>query len=825
MICHQVWHAYDAGHGLRAASIALSPDERALLDDLTDLAGYLEPGQGFTHYDMGYPCGRFYAFSRTWPDLENQRPGTVQTHSFLLSPQDAQLLPDPRVLDNAFFPRPFRERSSPAFSLEINPAPVTQPVTPFEERVRLIDSWFGTDVRPLILRSHAAESVAWLWRRLPAWQRSRLAYCTYTVRARSLRHRPFDILGAAPGSRFSQGHDSVPKLSDIAREDLRILVDEGAAQQFWQAAALEGVGEVDARLWARFRSLEKNADANPAAALGALDLLPAFLATNDGVALRGRVVDRVIRPLEQRAAGEQVPGELANLAVRDLDRVVEGANRRLNLVLEAFLRARLPMLDAADLSATAGLLRAAARGGRGEVIDRVLTEVLVSSSSAALWEVAWMVRSDAAWQVWQQLPNRRREEVGPILLKLSLSALGGMFPFVFEDDDLWSWVETRDEVIGFVGAELERLIAAGQDWPPDRRMRLPAQRLAPRFLASSAPLPPPILRRAIAGRFCEEPEALPAAPEQVPQWLIAEWARYTSVGDLGNLLGARPRVFSRIVAALAEHDPNEGLDRWEAMLSAASGDALLDIPGPESVPGRADLRARWARKVGPIAIERYIDSRIELDKCAAWVAVAHDDQRVVDALEGVPIRSAERVISLLRHPMAAWLRRRPDIVLQAIARWMHTDNLLDGGGSEVLCAFLLELRSDSPTAYEAAASGILAGILEHPAPQLAKLAAETFPILHDRLCKDRKEHWLIRMLEHLWGGDWDRAGHLRERYARAWFDARWSGTNLWDAAAHDSRLFKQLLREVKHLSEGRQRLRGIRDFLPDSARELVDDVL
>lgn len=66
------------------ASCALWPEERWTLDRLSDLSGHLPLGVTMTPYLTLYPCQRFYAVARTWPDPANDRAGCVLTHTLLL---------------------------------------------------------------------------------------------------------------------------------------------------------------------------------------------------------------------------------------------------------------------------------------------------------------------------------------------------------------------------------------------------------------------------------------------------------------------------------------------------------------------------------------------------------------------------------------------------------------------------------------------------------------------------------------------------------------------------------------------------------------------
>ena len=89
----QALHGYRNGHELLASSQRLSRDaDRALLE-LSDLSGSAARIGGFETYLSGYPVPgqSLYAFARTWIVKEGGRPGSVWTHTFLLTREQLEL--------------------------------------------------------------------------------------------------------------------------------------------------------------------------------------------------------------------------------------------------------------------------------------------------------------------------------------------------------------------------------------------------------------------------------------------------------------------------------------------------------------------------------------------------------------------------------------------------------------------------------------------------------------------------------------------------------------------------------------------------------------
>ena len=89
----QALHGYRNGHDLLASSRRLSREgERALLE-LSDLSGSAARTRGFESYISGYPVPgeHLYAFARTWLADGGARPGSVWTHTLLLTPEQIAL--------------------------------------------------------------------------------------------------------------------------------------------------------------------------------------------------------------------------------------------------------------------------------------------------------------------------------------------------------------------------------------------------------------------------------------------------------------------------------------------------------------------------------------------------------------------------------------------------------------------------------------------------------------------------------------------------------------------------------------------------------------
>lgn len=79
-------HGYRKGHQLLASSVALTKDDQAVVDRMSDIAGPLRPKEQFSPYLSAYPLpsGKYYVVARTWQDLAVSRAGCVITKSIFI---------------------------------------------------------------------------------------------------------------------------------------------------------------------------------------------------------------------------------------------------------------------------------------------------------------------------------------------------------------------------------------------------------------------------------------------------------------------------------------------------------------------------------------------------------------------------------------------------------------------------------------------------------------------------------------------------------------------------------------------------------------------
>lgn len=92
-------HGYRQGHQLISSSLELPRADQDRVDQLSDLAGPLRPGEVFEPYMSAYPLpsGKYYVLARTWQDTTVPRAGCVRTLSLFIPVSDWAHAPDLRA--------------------------------------------------------------------------------------------------------------------------------------------------------------------------------------------------------------------------------------------------------------------------------------------------------------------------------------------------------------------------------------------------------------------------------------------------------------------------------------------------------------------------------------------------------------------------------------------------------------------------------------------------------------------------------------------------------------------------------------------------------
>ncbi len=231
----QTLHGYRRGHERMASSVDLDVATRGLMDNLSDLSGYMPSDIVWASYLTGYPCGEHYALARTWPDWSAPRSGAVWTHTLLVPPSLLGRLKDPWSLTHLHHPPESRDDlevygrplsfAEPASAQE--PSGIAEPV-----RRQIAEYFFGLEHRPLILRRERADdaTMGWLWSLLWHEPRCELAFCTLALQPRRVQGRVFDVM-IVPDKVLGGFSAHLPRQTDIPRTGpwVEALLQEGSA--------------------------------------------------------------------------------------------------------------------------------------------------------------------------------------------------------------------------------------------------------------------------------------------------------------------------------------------------------------------------------------------------------------------------------------------------------------------------------------------------------------------------------------------------------------------------------------------------------------------
>ncbi len=201
-------HGYRQGHQLISSSINLSKVDQSTIDQLSDVAGPLRPGEIFSPYVSAYPLPSesFYVLARTWQDMTVARAGCVRTLSLLIPTTKwasaASLSSFFDLLKGISLP-------SAAVSIEMLES-IPQPLPSVQDfsGKELLEAMFLEDARPVALFD-AADSELIAERLMTAmWPglRARLALSTFALSPRKLEGRFFDLVFAPK--------DAKPRFSD-----------------------------------------------------------------------------------------------------------------------------------------------------------------------------------------------------------------------------------------------------------------------------------------------------------------------------------------------------------------------------------------------------------------------------------------------------------------------------------------------------------------------------------------------------------------------------------------------------------------------------------
>ncbi|MHC8364044.1 GAP1-N1 domain-containing protein [Pseudomonas sp. LS2P72] len=193
-------HGYRKGHQLLASSIALSKDDQAVVDRLSDVAGPLRPKEEFAPYLSTYPLpsGTYYVIARTWQDLTVPRAGCVRTKSVLIDARawalKPPLIPILRLLGSAELPS---EKDAKCVELE-DQVEEQLPPTPSFSASELLEALFFEDAKPVVMFDAPDPELIALRLLTALWPgiRRRFALSTFALSPRKIGGRDLDLVFA-----------------------------------------------------------------------------------------------------------------------------------------------------------------------------------------------------------------------------------------------------------------------------------------------------------------------------------------------------------------------------------------------------------------------------------------------------------------------------------------------------------------------------------------------------------------------------------------------------------------------------------------------------
>ena len=205
----QALHGYRSGHELLATSHRLTRNgDRALLE-LSDLSGSAARTGGFESYITAYPVPgeRFYAFARTWLATGGGRPGSVWTHTLLLTPEQLAMKGVANL--SKWFRRPLSPEQTSSYEspLEISKGDVAERSLVPASRLpghgthteKILQALYSNDTSALAMLLPAETSEEYEELLLDAWSlqwpelRARFSFCTGALSVRHVAGHPFDL--------------------------------------------------------------------------------------------------------------------------------------------------------------------------------------------------------------------------------------------------------------------------------------------------------------------------------------------------------------------------------------------------------------------------------------------------------------------------------------------------------------------------------------------------------------------------------------------------------------------------------------------------------
>lgn len=315
-------HGYRQGHQLLNSSLSLNKADQSTVDQLSDVAGPLRPGELFAPYVSAYPLpsGAFYVLARTWQDLSVARAGCVRTLSLLIPMADwtsaEAISPFLRLLDVPELPTNAVKMEIPGTAAESLP-----PVKDFRGK-ELLEAMFLEEAKPVAVFDPPDPELVAVRLMTALWPgiRKRFSLSTFALSPRKIDGRFFDLVFAPkdakprfsdwPGRRIDGRADRDSRHRWTGNIFHRVFVNPHprlmSEGQGSFAEASEDDSFASLRIALLWDELLEKVERSPTAALGLLDI-----ANSRSPASRGSVIalTPVLYDATARAVGELSPAD------------------------------------------------------------------------------------------------------------------------------------------------------------------------------------------------------------------------------------------------------------------------------------------------------------------------------------------------------------------------------------------------------------------------------------------------------------------------------------------------------------------------------------
>lgn len=316
-------HGYRQGHQLLSSSTTLSKADQSTIDQLSDVAGPLRPGELFAPYLSGYPLpsGSHYVLARTWQDLAVARAGCVRTLSLLI-PSAAWASTDDVRSFVALLDRDGAPAETKAIDVKPSPATPLRPVPEFRAK-ELMEAMFLEEAKPVAVFDAADPELVALRLLTALWPsiRGRFAVSTFALSPRKVEGRFFDLVFAPKDAKPRFADWPGRRVDGQATQDARhrwtgtiferVFQDPFPKLMTDRQLGLVGAQDDDTssalRIALLWEELHDKLDRAPMAALGLLDIANSRMSSNPSVALElvpllRDATERAITTLSEREA-------------------------------------------------------------------------------------------------------------------------------------------------------------------------------------------------------------------------------------------------------------------------------------------------------------------------------------------------------------------------------------------------------------------------------------------------------------------------------------------------------------------------------------------